>query len=315
MEETSKVPSICGTNNRIVMNCSDTAQSKISITINGNNNQIIIENFVEVSDLLKIYIVDDNSIVHIGRGTSFEEAEIVSADNNNQIIIGEDCMFARETKIFASDFHSIVNMATGKRKNVVHGVKIDNHVWVAYGSLILKNTHIWSNSIVGAKSTVTGNVLPNRVYPSKEDSQTELTWERKRQDSFLQNASPILDQSIFPKKIDEIDDIVCSIEDLAIPYFNKIKGWIFWANMNSYNTKAYLKYEFDWGEKSFIVNLPLLERTDVAEVYGNSCLIFCGFDSYMPSTVITNAESITKVELLLSNLSRWGKRTIFNKEM
>lgn len=134
--------------NRIELLCDDNSKKHIQIHIEGIGNKIIIEEMVEVSDCLTIHIVDNNSLVHIKRGTTFEETSISIADSYNSVTIGEDCMFARKTAIIASDFHSIIDLSTGKRKNISKKVEIDNHVWIGYGALILKNTHIFSNSII-----------------------------------------------------------------------------------------------------------------------------------------------------------------------
>lgn len=155
---------IKGTGNRIDLLCNDIYKDKIYIEILGNNNVVIIEQFVEVSDSLKISIVDDNSYVYIGKGSTFEETSIAVADNHNKVIIGEDCMFARATKILASDFHSIIDLKTGKRKNISREVEIDNHVWIGLGAIVLKNTHIMSNSIIGANTVAHGIIRPNSIF-------------------------------------------------------------------------------------------------------------------------------------------------------
>lgn len=36
------------------------------------------------------------------------------------------------------------------------GIKIDNHVWLGINVVLLKNTHIMSNSVIGAASTLGG---------------------------------------------------------------------------------------------------------------------------------------------------------------
>lgn len=155
---------IAGINNTIILKMEDAVKDKINIFIQGNNNTIIIEEFVDVGKRLDINIVDDNSSVYIGRGTTFEQTEISVADNGNSVHIGEDCMFSSNCTILASDFHSIIDLSVGIRKNISRGVRIDNHVWVGIGALILKNSHIKSNSIIGANAVVNGAVPPNSIY-------------------------------------------------------------------------------------------------------------------------------------------------------
>ena len=150
--------------NKILIKTSDEVREKIDISIGGNNNTVIIEELVEVEKRLEINITDNNSYIYIGRGTTFEEAVISVADENNQVLIGEDCMFSSGCKILASDFHSIIDLKTGIRKNIPRGVKTNNHVWVGMGALILKNTDIGDNSIIGANTTVAGKIPGNSIY-------------------------------------------------------------------------------------------------------------------------------------------------------
>lgn len=178
---------IRGTGNRIDLQCSDTFKDRIYIEISGNNNIVIIEQFVEVSSSLEISIVDNDSYVYIGKGSTFEETSIAVADSNNKVIIREDCMFARATQILASDFHSIVDLRTGKRKNISREVIIDNHVWIGLGAIVLKNTHIMSNSIIGANTVAHGIIWPNSIFMGNKMQEKknvggkyELTWERSR---------------------------------------------------------------------------------------------------------------------------------------
>ncbi len=150
--------------NKILIKTSDEMKEKIDISIEGSNNTVIIEELVEVEKRLEINITDNNSYIYVGRGTTFEETVISVADEHNQVLIGEDCMFSSGCKILASDFHSIIDLKTGIRKNHSKGVKIKNHVWVGMGVLILKNTYIGDNSIIGANTTVAGKIPANSIY-------------------------------------------------------------------------------------------------------------------------------------------------------
>lgn len=153
-----------GIGNSIESKCSEEAKNKIIISIQGNNNKVIIEEEVRVAESLIIFVVDNNNLVHIGKGTSFEETAISVADDNNYVIIGEDCMFARNIRILASDFHSIIQLKTGKRKNISKGITIQNHVWVGYNVTILKNSYVYANSIIAAGTVLKGTIGANRIY-------------------------------------------------------------------------------------------------------------------------------------------------------
>lgn len=299
--------------NKILIKTSDEVREKIDISIEGKNNTVIVDELVEVRKRLEINVADDNSYIYIGRGTTFEETVISVADENNQVLIGEDCMFSSGCKILASDFHSIIDLKTGIRKNFSKGVKINNHVWIGMDVLILKNTNIGDNSIIGANTTVAGRIPGNSIYRNGK-VWGGVTWERQRLPYF----SPILDlyegkevEEKFSNIIAE-KNIVFYIENDIKRSFNKIKGWAFMEGRKSKESKVYLRFFFgrkDWG----VHVLPLLikEREDVAEAFKNSQYANCGFDSYMPGKIIDNQEDIEKVELLISNQGNWGIEVIF----
>ena len=182
---------IIGENNNVIFKCSEETQGKIELVIQGNGNSVVIEEFVEVTSLLRICIMDNNSKVIIGRGTTIESASISVADDDNFVIIGEDCMFAQNVTLLASDFHTICNLEEGRRINVRKGNKIDNHVWLGIGVTVLKNTRVMSNSICRAASTIGGVIVPpNTIYPERKRKKKEVTWERARKESIVPMEKP-----------------------------------------------------------------------------------------------------------------------------
>lgn len=237
---------IAGINNTIILKIEDAVKDKIDISIQGNNNTIIIEEFVDVGKRLDINIVDDNSSVYIGRGTTFEETEISVADNGNSVHIGEDCMFSSNCKIIASDFHSIIDLSVGIRKNISRGVRIDNHVWVGIGALILKNSHIKSNSIIGANAIVNGEVPPNSIYHCGGISQG-VSWERQREGSFfpMQNLHGRHISKFKLRNIEWSEKVIYNIENCITKGLNKIKGWAFLEDRESEKSKIYLCFFFN----------------------------------------------------------------------
>ena len=49
-------------------------------------------------------------------------------------------------------------------KEDIKPIKIGNNVWIGAFSAILKGVKIGENSIIAARSVVTGDVMPNSVY-------------------------------------------------------------------------------------------------------------------------------------------------------
>jgi carbonic anhydrase/acetyltransferase-like protein (isoleucine patch superfamily) len=76
-----------------------------------------------------------------------------------QLLIGEDCMFADPT-IHVGDNHAIFDLETLAATNFrTHpAVVIEHHVWLATRTTVLTESHIGAGSIVGAGSTVKGEV-------------------------------------------------------------------------------------------------------------------------------------------------------------
>lgn len=91
-------------------------------------------------------------------------------------------MFSTHISVWASDTHKIVDAETGKQlNNIKNGVQIGNHVWVGTRAIILKNTIIPDNCIVGAGSVVTGKFdTPNAIIAGNRATvvRTGINWVR-----------------------------------------------------------------------------------------------------------------------------------------
>lgn len=76
-----------------------------------------------------------------------------------EMIIGNDFLGGRNVVIYDSDFHAIT---VSHRKSVLsETVRIGNHVWIGVGGTVLKGVTIGDGAIIGARSVVTEDVLPN----------------------------------------------------------------------------------------------------------------------------------------------------------
>ena len=299
-----------GENNIIDIRCSEDNREKIEILIEGNNNTVVIDELVEISDKLKIYIVDNGSMISIGRGTTFEDTTISVADNNNKVVIGNDCMFARNTAILASDFHAIIDLNTGKRRNFSRGVQIDNHVWVGLGTTILKNSHIMSNSIVAAGAIITGKIGPNTISTRvKKYKKSEITWDRRRKSSF--NPLPVKEKVNLSKIYKNNErKVIYNIETKCMKILNVLSGWACLENLDSEESFGHLLV-VDKAGKIEIYKICMMNSEDVASVTDNQLYRHCRFEMYMPACVIENFENISKVEILLVNGFSWGKITVY----
>lgn len=157
------------------------------LEISGDGNLFKIDNYSRIKG--KFFLEGTNGVISINRNTSFEDVQIICAENCN-VNIGKDCMFSRRIEIRTTDAHSLVNLENGQRTNPASNIEIGNHVWIGTDCLILKNTKIADNCVIGARSIVNkafdseGSLIagsPARVVREK------ITWQRERKKYFTKD--------------------------------------------------------------------------------------------------------------------------------
>lgn len=82
---------------------------------------------------------------------------------DSQIVIGADCLIGPNVQFLAVS-HDISPEARLNKHNYVDDITLGNNVWVGGGVIILAGTSIGDNSVIGAGSVVTKNVLANSFY-------------------------------------------------------------------------------------------------------------------------------------------------------
>jgi len=148
--------------------------AKLSIEIRGNNNQIKLDenshlgnlkffiygnnNKIEISKncIIKsgtFWIEDDNCEIFIDSKTTIESVDFGVSENNSKVYIGKDCMLSSGVKFKTGDSHSILD-AEGKRINFAGDIYIGNHVWIGQDVVLLKNSIIKDESIIGLRSVI-----------------------------------------------------------------------------------------------------------------------------------------------------------------
>ena len=153
------VITINGNNNRIVIGKNTIVHC--SITITGNNCDVIIgDNSTFRSG--SIVIEGDKCRYRQGVLSGIREARFVIQENNSKIHIGDDCMLSHNIVVRTSDSHSILDL-NGNRINPAKSVFIGNHVWIAEAAIILKGVHIGNNSIIGYGSICTKDIPSNSI--------------------------------------------------------------------------------------------------------------------------------------------------------
>lgn len=127
----------------------------LKLKILGDNNIVHIGANVEFRNAGSIWIEDSNSILTIGENTTFQDVHIALTEDNSKVSIGKDCMFAYDIDIRTGDSHSVVDGKTGERLNRARDIQIQDHVWIAAHARILKGVIISKDSVVATSAVLT----------------------------------------------------------------------------------------------------------------------------------------------------------------
>ena len=180
---------IYGKNNKIAKN----NDVKINICIYGNNNKVLFDESVkDFYGELQIGMPDspaNNCTVAIGENSTANGIRIWLVEDNSVVEIGKDCMFSFNTSIDCSDTHSIYDCISKQILNTGKYVKIGNHVWVGRNVSICKNTVIPDNCVIGTGSIITKNFdKTNSIIAGVPaiTKKTNINWLRLRPKQYLE---------------------------------------------------------------------------------------------------------------------------------
>ena len=132
--------------------------------VNGEGSQIVIGDGCVLKGL-HCSLYGDNSKIIIGNNVHINASRrfptIMNAHGGGRIMIGDDCLFSNSIELHTTDYHSILQL--GERINPVKDITLGQHVWVGLRAIILKGTHIASNSVIGAGSIVASSFEESNV--------------------------------------------------------------------------------------------------------------------------------------------------------
>jgi acetyltransferase-like isoleucine patch superfamily enzyme len=154
---------------------------QISIFIYGNNNKITISEFCTIKSGI-FWIEDNDCEIFIGEKTTIESVDFGVSENNSKVYIGKDCMLSSGIKFKTGDSHSIINSDSNTRINPAGNIEIGNHVWLGQDVILLKNSVIGDNCVVGIKSLVNKQFHENLLIvgsPAKVLKEN-INWLRER---------------------------------------------------------------------------------------------------------------------------------------
>lgn len=113
--------------------------------------------------ILSIHAVAEGAEIVIGRGIGINGAVQITSHERASIRIGDNCLFAPDVTIMASDVHKILDRKSGRRLNPALDVMIEDKVWIAPRSVVLRGAHIRSESVVGWGSVVNSSFPANSL--------------------------------------------------------------------------------------------------------------------------------------------------------
>jgi acetyltransferase-like isoleucine patch superfamily enzyme len=194
---------VVGHHNHLQLATMPTTFKNVRLEIYGDENVIIIEKGVQLTNLT-IHIKgsrnrlvigencfiggyyfsfeDDHGSLMIGRNSSILGAHIVVSEPGSQVSVGEDCLLSFDIDIRSGDSHSILDLQTNKRINQAQNIQIGDHVWISAHVQILKGASIGKGCVIGAGAIVTHR-LPNNcvaVGVPARVVRTGVTWLREK---------------------------------------------------------------------------------------------------------------------------------------
>ena len=154
---------VVGKDNNIVIK-NKNLKGFVNINIFGNNNTVILDDNVFLSQKMSILIGQNhtnfgevnNSRFFIGKNTSVESLNYITFNSNTFCEIEEDCMLSYDITIYNTDGHPIFNKDTKEIINKVKGVRIGKHSWIGFNTTIMKNSVVPAHSIIGCHSVFAG---------------------------------------------------------------------------------------------------------------------------------------------------------------
>ena len=175
------VKDVVGTNNTIAVG-KNTYFDKTTIRIRGNNNRIVFGDNIYVGKHCSFWMEGDNIKITIGKMTTFTHTVHFCAQENGQYInVGDDCMFSNNIVVRTSDSHPIYD-SNGIRINNPKPVIIENHVWIAPNSKIMKGAVVHSGCVIGSNTMVSKEIPLNTLavgQPAKVVKEN-IKWTREK---------------------------------------------------------------------------------------------------------------------------------------
>lgn len=126
----------------------------------GGNNLITLGDSSKLNGLIKI---GRNCKLSIGKNFSTTGGMKLHLSESSNIFIGDNCMFGIDVNIYNHDYHPIFSEVTGERLNFSSSVILENDVWLANKTTVLKGVRICSGSVIGIGSIVSKDIPASSI--------------------------------------------------------------------------------------------------------------------------------------------------------
>ena len=112
--------------------------------------------------------VHGNGVLEIGDTTYFNRYCMISAQKS--VKVGNQCFFGPGVKIFDNN-HKFSKEEGVSSQLSVGTISIGNHCWIASDVIILKDTHIGDNCVIGAGCIVQGDIPDGTLIKCKQEQE------------------------------------------------------------------------------------------------------------------------------------------------
>ena len=118
--------------------------------------EVVFKGFSKFGKGVNLVIWKNGKVVF---GTNFSVGSNSNIISYKNILFGNNCLISWQCDFYDTDFHFIENIHNKEVNDNCGDLIIRNNVWFGARCIVLKNTIIPSNCIVGAKSLCKGNLL------------------------------------------------------------------------------------------------------------------------------------------------------------
>jgi acetyltransferase-like isoleucine patch superfamily enzyme len=107
----------------------------------------------------------------------------INCRNSGAIILTKDILIGSDVKFQSDDCHAIISLSSNKRINPFGGIIIvKNHVWFGERALILGDSYVSDNCVIGASAFIRGALTPSNSIlagaPARV-TRTDVTWDSR----------------------------------------------------------------------------------------------------------------------------------------